>query len=76
MDDIKQGKIGNCYLLAGLASLVADDPNLIYQLFRIRSKNQEFFEYKNYFEDVLFIDGVWQFVIIEDLFISYNQSEK
>ncbi len=75
VDDIKQGKLGNCYFLSAVAALVSKNPNLIYQLFRTRVKKPEP-EYKNYFEIVLFIDGIWQVVILDDHFITYKESEK
>jgi hypothetical protein len=74
VDDVKQGHIGNCHFLSAVASLVAVNPNLIYQLFRTRT--QSHFSEKNYFEVVLFIEGVWQVVIIDDWFISYKEQEK
>lgn len=74
VDDVKQGQIGNCYFLSAVASLVAVNPTLIYQLFRTRTKSH--YSEKNYFEVVLFIEGVWQVVIIDDNFISYKEQEK
>ena len=60
--DIKQGKIGNCYFLSSIASL-CEFPNLIYQIF-INKEINKF----GYYELVLFIDGKFQIVILDDYF--------
>jgi len=61
-DDIKQGNLGNCYFLSAIAALT-EFPLLIYQIFRSNEVN-EF----GYYEVVLFIDGDWQIVFIDDYF--------
>ena len=58
--DIKQGNLGDCYLLSAL-SVLAEKPFLIYRLFEIRE-----------FNDVgiycvwLCVDGEWKWVYIDD----------
>ena len=60
MEDIKQGTLGDCYFLASTAALT-EYPNLIYQMFKTKEINSE-----GYFEIILFIDGKFQIVIIDD----------
>ncbi len=60
--DILQREFGNCYFLSPIAS-VTEFPNLIYQLFRTTSVSEI-----GYYELVLFIDGEWQVVILDDHF--------
>lgn len=60
--DIKQGKIGNCYFLSSIASL-CEFPNLIYQIFLSKEVSKN-----GYYELVLFIDGRYQIVILDDYF--------
>jgi hypothetical protein len=62
-NDVIQREIGNCYFLSPLAS-VTEFPNLIYQLFRTTSVTAN-----GYYELVLFIDGEWQVVILDDYFV-------
>eukprot|EP00340_Litonotus_pictus_P002393 CAMPEP_0170516292 /NCGR_PEP_ID=MMETSP0209-20121228/2543_1 /TAXON_ID=665100 ORGANISM="Litonotus pictus, Strain P1" /NCGR_SAMPLE_ID=MMETSP0209 /ASSEMBLY_ACC=CAM_ASM_000301 /LENGTH=764 /DNA_ID=CAMNT_0010801111 /DNA_START=96 /DNA_END=2390 /DNA_ORIENTATION=+ len=61
-DDIKQGSLGNCYFLSSLASL-CEFPDLIFQIFRTKEKS-----IYGYYEIVLFIEGEWQIVIVDDHF--------
>lgn len=61
MDDIKQGSLGNCYFLSALAAL-AQYPVLISNLFRTE-KNRG-----GYYEVILFVDGEWQVIIVDDYF--------
>ena len=58
--DIKQGILGNCYFLSVIAALT-EVPEMIYQLFRTKSASSY-----GYYELVLFIDGEWQIVILDD----------
>lgn len=60
--DIKQGNLGNCYFLSALAALT-EFPKLIYQIFRSKEINQE-----GFYEIVLFIDGEWQIIFVDDYF--------
>jgi hypothetical protein len=60
--DVKQQDLGNCYFVSAVAS-VAEFPRLIYQLFRTTSVNLN-----GYYELVLFIDGEWQVIILDDYF--------
>lgn len=61
-DDVKQGSLGNCYFLSSLASL-CEFPYLIYNIFRTKEKSQF-----GYYEVLLFIEGEWQIVILDDYF--------
>jgi len=61
-DDVKQGSLGNCYFLSAIAAMT-EFPNLIYQIFRTKEVNTE-----GYYEVVMFIDGEWQVVILDDYF--------
>ncbi len=69
MDDIKQGSLGNCYFLSALASLT-EYPKLITNMFR-NEKNKG-----GYYEIVLFIDGEWQVVIVDDYFPTSKKDGK
>ncbi len=69
-DDINQGSLGNCYFLSTLSALT-EFPHLIYQVFRTKEKND-----KGYFEIVMFIDGKWQVVIIDDYFVMEKGQKK
>ena len=60
MADINQGSLGDCYFLASVAALT-DYPNLIYKIFITKEINKE-----GYFEVLLFIDGQFQRVILDD----------
>jgi hypothetical protein len=60
INDIKQGNLENCYFLSSLAALT-EYPDLIYQKFI--TKHPEKF---GYYELVLFIDGAWKKVPIDD----------
>lgn len=60
--DIKQGNLGNCYFLSAIAA-ITEFPQLIYQIFRTKSINPN-----GLYEIVLFIDGEWQVVIVDDYF--------
>lgn len=62
VDDIKQGALGNCYFLSALAAL-CEFPELIYQIFVTKEVSPY-----GYYEVVLFIDGEWQVVIVDDFF--------
>ena len=61
-DDIKQGSLGNCYFLSAIAAM-AEFPCLINHIIRYSKSND-----KNYYEVVMFIDGIWQIVVIDDYF--------
>lgn len=58
--DIKQGSLGNCYFLSAIAALT-EFPHLIYQIFRTKEVSPN-----GYYEIVLFIDGEWQVVFVDD----------
>lgn len=59
IDDVKQGQIGNCYLISVLASL-SQRPDLIYRVFKSRTINPdgyyELYYYENSEKKVMFID--------------------
>jgi hypothetical protein len=60
-EDILQGNLGNCYFLSGIAA-VAEYPRIIEDLFRTKEPNID----KGYYEVVLFIDGRWTIVPVDD----------
>lgn len=60
ISNIKQGNIADCYFISSIIGL-AKDPNMIYKLFNIKEIN-----IKGYYEIILFIDGDFQLVIIDD----------
>ena len=70
MDDIKQGNLGNCYLLSAISALT-EFPNFIYQIFRSKEKNKY-----GYYEVVLYIDGEWQIVFVDDYFPFSKESNE
>ena len=71
-EDIKQGNLGNCYLLSAINAIVAKDPMLIYQLFRTNKNSKN--SHKG-FEIVLYINGKWQVMIIDDYFVTYKKEQ-
>ena len=62
MDDILQGGLGDCYFLTSMAAL-SNYPYLIKEKFRTTKYNDI-----GYYEVILFIDGEWQIVFIDDYF--------
>lgn len=64
---IKQGSLGNCYFLSVLAAL-SEKPYLIYQLFRNKSISTN-----GLYEIVMFINGQWEVVFIDDYFPVYEK---
>ena len=69
INDIIQGSLGDCYFSSSLASLTKY-PNLIYQMFKTKKINQE-----GFFEIILFIDGFFQIVIVDD-FLPFSKTKK
>jgi hypothetical protein len=65
-DDIKQCSLGHCYFVCVVANL-AEKPEMIYRLFRTKERNSQC-----YFEVVLFIDGEWQIVLLDDYFVVHK----
>ena len=55
-----QGGVGDCYFISSL-SAIAEFPILIFQLFRTQEVNEN-----GFYEKVLFIDGEWQIVFMDD----------
>ena len=68
--DISQGILGDCYFLASISSLTLF-PNLIYQIFKTKDINEE-----GYFELILFIDGKFQIVIVDDYIPVFKKNNK
>ena len=58
--NIKQGNIADCYFISSLIAL-SFHPQIIFKLFKIKSINQ-----KGYYEIILFIEGQYQIVVIDD----------
>ena len=67
--DIIQGNIGDCYFLSALSALTRYQ-YLIVEKFRTQKFNEE-----GYYEMILFIDGEWQVVFIDDFF-PYDPAQK
>ena len=63
MDDVLQGGLGDCYFLTSIAVL-SNYPYLIYEKFRTMKYNE-----LGYYEVILFIDGEWQIVFVDDYFV-------
>ena len=66
--EISQGSLGDCYFLSSLAAL-SRFPYLLREKFRLSQVNKY-----GYIEVVLFIDGEWQIVFLDDYFPSNNYS--
>ena len=62
IDDIKQGGLGDCYFLSAISAL-AEFPCLIKHILRTSKVNSS-----GYYEVVMYIDSVWQIVVIDDYF--------
>ena len=60
--DIIQGNIGDCYFLSALTALTRY-PYLLAEKFRTKKFNEE-----GYYEMIMFIDGEWQVVFVDDYF--------
>ena len=69
ISSIKQGNIADCYFISSIIGL-AKVPNLINNLFKIKEINS-----KGYYEVILFIDGQFQIVIIDDYLPIINDNE-
>ena len=65
-DDVTQGLIGDCYFISAVAALT-EYPNLIFEKFRTKEYNDI-----GYYEMILFIDGEWQIVFVDDYFPFYG----
>ena len=62
MADVSQGALGDCYFLTAISAL-SNYPYLIKSLFRTDEFNDT-----GYYEIILFIDGEWQVVMVDDNF--------
>ena len=62
VDDVKQGKIGNCYFLSAIAAM-CEFPNLITQIFISKEISKD-----GFYKVILFIDGEYQIVFLDDYF--------
>ena len=60
--DVNQGSLGDCYFLSAITSL-AKFPNILIEKFITQEYNEE-----GYYEVVLFIDGEWVIVYVDDYF--------
>lgn len=69
-NDVNQGIIGNCYFLSSI-SAITEFPYIIYEKFRIKNCSE-----KGYYELVLFIDGEWQVVFVDDYFPVYKGTKQ
>ncbi len=58
--DIKQGYLGDCYFLAGLAA-IAERPDRIFNLFLLRDLNQQ-----RYFSVKMLYKGKWMTVDMDE----------
>ena len=70
LSSIKQGKVGNCYFISTISS-ICRQPKLIYRLFP-----SKYISPVGYYEVLLFIEGEWQIVIIDDYFPVDNRNNK
>ena len=62
VEDIRQGKIGNCYFLSAIAAL-CEFPTLISQKFISKQISPD-----GFYQIILFIDGEYQIVFLDDYF--------
>lgn len=62
VNDIMQGAFSDCYFLSAVASLT-EFPQFIFSKFLTKVPNS-----KGYYEVILFIDGEWQIVVVDDYF--------
>ena len=70
IDDVKQGKIGDCYFLSSCASM-STSPQLILQLFRTWEKPKN-----GCYEVILRINGIWKVILLDDMFPCYKNTKK
>lgn len=64
--DIKQGYLGDCYFLAGLAAL-AERPDRIFNLFLLQEINQQ-----KYFSVKMLYKGKWMTIDMDEYIPWYN----
>ena len=62
IDDIKQGKIGNCYFLSAIAAM-CEFPRLISQTIISKDVSED-----GFYQVLMFIDGEFQIVYLDDYF--------
>jgi len=67
IDDIKQGKLGNCYFLSAISSF-AEFPEILKSTFKTEEINPF-----GYYEIVYFLNGEWQIVIVDDYVPIYKK---
>ena len=70
LTSINQGNLGNCYFIASIISLCRQ-PKMIYRLFPSKTSSLI-----GYYEVLLFIEGEWQTVILDDFFPIYELRNK
>ena len=61
-NDIKQGRLGNCYFLSALAS-ISSYPFIVKRLFQTTEVSSY-----HYYGVWLFVDGIWRCIVIDDYF--------
>ena len=61
-EDVKQGSLGDCYFLSAISALTKY-PNLLIEKFRTTKYTDI-----GYYEVVLFVDGEWQIVFVDDYY--------
>ena len=66
--DLKQGKLGNCYLLSALAA-ISEYPFVVKRIFET-TEESSYGAYGVW----LFIDGLWECVTIDDRIPVHNNS--
>ena len=69
-DDIYQGSLGDCYLLAAISS-IANAPHRIKRLFLIKNYNKN-----GVYIVALCINGIWQEIIMDDYFVCDKNTKK
>ena len=68
--EISQGSLGDCYFLASISSLT-QYPKIIYEIFKTKNINEE-----GYFELIIFIDGKFQIVLVDDYLPVFSKNKK
>ena len=70
ISDIKQGYIADCYFISSIIEL-SQNFNMIYNLFKINEVNK-----KGFYEIILFIEGIYQIVLIDDYLPVFNDTNE
>lgn len=64
--DIKQGRLGDCYLLSSVAA-ISEFPFIVKRLFETTDVSSY-----GYYGVWLFIDGLWRCVVLDDFFPTHG----